>query len=46
MDVSVVIPARNERFLAPTLRDLARNARADTEIIAVLEGYWPEEIAG
>jgi len=43
-DVSVIVPSRNEQFLAPTLEDLARNARADTEIIAVLEGYWPEEM--
>jgi len=41
-DVSVIIPARNEQFLTPTIEDLVRNARADTEIIAILEGYWPE----
>lgn len=44
VDVSVVIPARNERFLTPTIKDLVRNARANTEIIAMLEGYWPDEM--
>jgi glycosyltransferase involved in cell wall biosynthesis len=44
VDVSVIIPARNERFLSKTLRDVASKARANTEIIAVLEGYWPDEI--
>lgn len=43
-DVSVIIPARNERFLTPTIKDLVKNTRADTEIIAVLEGYWPDDI--
>jgi len=44
VDVSVIIPARNERFLEKTLRDVAEKCRADTEIIAVLEGYWPDEM--
>jgi glycosyltransferase involved in cell wall biosynthesis len=44
VDVSVIIPARNEVFLTPTIEDLVKNARADTEIIAVLEGYWPERM--
>jgi len=44
VDVSVVIPARNEQFLPPTIEDLVRNARANTEIIAVLDGYWPERM--
>jgi len=44
VDVSVVIPARNEQFLEPTIEDLVRNSRADTEVIAVLEGYWPERM--
>jgi len=43
-DVSVIIPARNEQFLTPTIEDLVRSARADTEIIAVLEGYWPDRL--
>ena len=42
--VSVIIPARNEQFLSPTIEDLVRNSRANTEIIAVLEGYWPDKV--
>lgn len=40
--VSVVIPSRNEKFLKPTINDLLKNSRGDVEIIAVLDGYWPE----
>lgn len=43
-DVSVVIPARNEQFLPRTIEDLVEKSRADTEIIAVLDGYWPERM--
>ena len=44
VDVSVIIPARNEQFLMPTIEDLVRNARSEIEVIAVLEGYWPDEM--
>jgi len=40
-DLSVIIAARNEIFLQRTIEDLLANKRADTEIIAVLDGYWP-----
>lgn len=40
--VSIIIPARNERFLQPTIDDLLKNARGEIEIIAVLDGYWPD----
>jgi glycosyltransferase involved in cell wall biosynthesis len=40
--VSVLVPARNERFLAPTIADLLSKARGDIEVIAVLDGYWPD----
>ncbi len=36
--LSVLIPARNEQFLAHTVRDLLRNIRADTEILVALDG--------
>lgn len=42
--LSVVIPARNEKFLQQTVDDLFRNALGDIEIIAVLDGYWPDPI--
>lgn len=40
-DLSVIIPARNEIFLARTIEDILSNARGDTEVIAVCDGYWP-----
>jgi glycosyltransferase involved in cell wall biosynthesis len=42
-DLSVLIPARNEMFLQRTIDDVQKNIRADTEIIVVLDGYWPEK---
>ena len=42
MDLSVVIPARNEMFLQKTIERVFHNAQADTEVIAVLDGYWPD----
>ena len=41
-DVSIVIPSRNERFLEPTIKDLLAKAKGDIEVIATLEGYWPD----
>lgn len=40
--LSVVIPSRNERFLKKTILDLLEKATQEIEIIAVLDGYWPE----
>jgi len=40
--VSVIIPARNEQFLAPTIDDLFKNATGEIEVIAVLDDYWPD----
>lgn len=39
--VSIVIPARNEQFLQKTIDDLLTKAHGDVEVIAVLDGYWP-----
>lgn len=41
MELSILIPARNEEFLELTIKDILRNIEADTEIIAVLDGYLP-----
>jgi glycosyltransferase involved in cell wall biosynthesis len=38
IDLSVIIPARNEEFLAKTVEDLLQNIRGNTEIIVVLDG--------
>ena len=40
MDLSILIPARNEEFLGNTIRNILENIEADTEIIAVLDGAW------
>lgn len=42
--VSVLIPSRNEQFLAPTVNDLFAKAAGDIEVIVVLDGYWPDHI--
>jgi glycosyltransferase involved in cell wall biosynthesis len=39
-DLSILIPARNEMFLAKTIEDILSNRAADTEVIAVLDGQW------
>lgn len=42
MDLSVVIPARNEMWLSHTVEDAIRNSGDGTEVIVVLDGAWPE----
>lgn len=37
-DLSILIPARNEEFLARTVQDILENIEANTEIIVVLDG--------
>lgn len=39
-DLSILIPARNEMFLARTIQDILEHAESDFEIIAVLDGNW------
>lgn len=41
-DLAVLIPARNEMFLAKTVENVLANMRGHTEIIAVLDGYMPD----
>jgi len=40
--VSIVIPARNEQFLQPTIEDLFKKATGEIEVIAMLDNYWPD----
>lgn len=40
MDLSILIPARNEEFLKNTVEDILKNMRGDTEIIVCLDGQW------
>jgi len=41
-DLSVLIPARSEQFLVNTIDDVLAHAELSTEVIAVLDGYWPD----
>jgi glycosyltransferase involved in cell wall biosynthesis len=40
VDLSIIIPARNEMFLKRTIEDILSNIEGNTEIIAVLDGEW------
>lgn len=42
MDLSILIPCRNEMFLAKTVEDILQNIEADTEIIIVQDGQWSD----
>lgn len=41
-DLSILIPARNELFLARTVQDLLEKKRGKTEIIVGLDGQWAD----
>lgn len=41
--VSIIIPSCKERFLPQTIHDLLSKAAGDVEIIAILDGYWPDQ---
>jgi glycosyltransferase involved in cell wall biosynthesis len=40
--LSVVIPSRNEQFLPHTIDDIFAKAKGDVQVIAILDGYWPD----
>ena len=42
MDLSVLIPSRNEMFLARTIQDIIEHSEMETEVIAVLDGEWAD----
>lgn len=39
-DLSIIIPSRNEMFLAKTIEDILSHIEGNTEIIAILDGQW------
>lgn len=41
MQLSILIPARNEDMLERTIQDVLSHIEADTELIVVLDGYLP-----
>ena len=42
-DLSVVIAARTEEFLLPTILDVLKNRRAKTQVVCIADGEWPME---
>lgn len=42
MDLSILIPARNEMFLARTIENILENIEGNTEVIVVLDGAWAD----
>lgn len=42
IDLSIIIPARNEEFLGKTIEDIFENSEAGIEVIVVLDGYLPD----
>jgi len=41
-DLSIIIPARSEMFLARTIESILENIEVNTEVIAVLDGAWTD----
>ena len=39
-DLSILIPSRNEMFLAKMIENILQNIEGNTEVIAVLDGAW------
>lgn len=42
--LSVIIPSAKEIFLQSTIKDILAKAQEEIEIIAVLDGYWPNPL--
>lgn len=42
IDLTVMIPARNEEFLGRTIQDVLEHIKGNTEIIVILDGYLPD----
>ena len=40
--LSVIIPARNEIYLQKTIDSVLSAAKGEIEVIAILDGYWPD----
>ena len=40
--ISILIPSRNERFLYQTVQDALSKAAGEVEVLALLDGYWPD----
>jgi len=43
MDLSILIPSRNEMWLNNTIEDILKNIESDTEVLVGLDGQWGTE---
>lgn len=43
MKLSILVPARNEEFLVPTIEDVLRNSSQDTEVLVALDNWEIEK---
>ena len=41
IDLSILVPSRNEEFLGRTIQDIIEHAEGNFEIIVILDGYLP-----
>ena len=41
-ELSILIPARNEKYLQQTIDDIFKHSEADTEVIVGLDGYYEQ----
>lgn len=44
MELSILIPANREMFLAKTVQDILEHSEADTEILIGLDGAWADPV--
>lgn len=42
--VSIIMPARNELYLAETVKEVFAKATGEIEVIVILDGWWPDPI--
>jgi len=42
IQTSIIIPSCNEKFLQPTITGILSNTSTEIEVIAYLDGYWPD----
>jgi len=44
INVSVIIPSRNELYLNKTVDDILNKSTSSIEVIIILDGYWPAQM--
>ena len=41
IELSVLVPGLNEEFMQETITNILENSGSKTEVICILDGYWP-----